>query len=144
VVVLGRIREIREGQVRGGRDDPARAEYLLYVVDVTEQRKGTTPGGVAYVQTMKPGLEPAAHYDAAAPKGVDVVLYLDASPSPERGTIPPPASPPVGVPVWDFTTPQGFLLLVDGEVVAPLAGSNRPVFPGGDPDRADLRSWLPN
>ncbi len=143
-VVLGRLREIREGQVRGAhRDDPTRLEYLLYVFDVMRVSKGAVSDPVVYVQAFKPGLQPASVYDQAAPEGGQAVLYLVRAAEPEQVVFPAPQPPPAGTPIREFTTPQGFLLLVDGRVVAPLAGRGEPLFGGGDPDRGDMMAWLP-
>jgi hypothetical protein len=144
-VVVGKLREIREGRIQGeSKDDPARAEYLRYVFDVVETRKGTDAGKAVYVDAMKPSFEKAEVFDKAAPKGAEVVLYLRKAAAPNEGTIAPAEPLPAGAEVTRFTTPQGFLVEVDGEVVAPLDQFNSPLFPGGDPDHHKLTAWLPS
>jgi len=147
VVAVGRLKQIREGRIQGaGRDDPGRTEHLVYVFDVTEKLKGTLPGDVAYVEAVKPGREPAASFDAAAPTGAEALLYLrSASPAaPGESSLAPLDPLPAGTHLHWFTTPQGFLIHI-GRVVHPLEqrGPSQPIFQRGDPDPAHLRSWLP-
>src|SRR3954464_15301640 len=88
VVALGRLREIREGQKVGLTvDDPGPTEHLVYVFEVTENVKGALAGDVAYVQTLKPGSEPAARYHAAAPRNDPAVLYLLPAPAPSSDKV---------------------------------------------------------
>lgn len=148
VVAVGRLRQIREGRVQGvGRGDPGRTEHLVYVFDVVEKLKGALPGDVAYVEAIKPSLEPATSFDATAPKGAEALLYLRfASPAaPGEPSTAPPDPLPAGARLQWFTTPQGFVMHIGGRVVQPLdqRGPSRPSFQHGDPDPAHLRSWLP-
>jgi hypothetical protein len=147
VVVVARLREIREGHIRGAsREDPARTEHLLHVFDVVETVRGTLPGGQVFVETHKPGREPAASFDAAAPKEVEAVLYLVPAPTQtDRPVVAAPKPAPPGEPLMSFTTPQGFLIQIDGRVAHPLewAAPAKPLFPAGDPAGASLRAWLP-
>lgn len=147
VVAVGRLKEIREGRIQGvARDDPGRSEYLIYVFDVIEKVKGTVPGDVVYVEAIKPNREPAASFDAAAPKGAEALLYLRSASAlaPAEPSLGPDV--PAGTRLQWFTTPQGFLIHLGGRVLAPLdqIGQSRPIFQGGDPDPTRLRSWLPS
>jgi len=148
VVAVGRLTEIREGRIQGvARDDARRSEYLVYVFDVIEKVTGTLPGNVVYVEALKPSREPAASFDAAAPKTAEALLYLRsaAPPVPAESSLAPADPLPTGTRLHRFTTPQGFLLHLGGRVRTPLdqRGPSRPIFQGGDPDPARLRSWLP-
>jgi len=147
-VVLGRLAQIREGRIAGSAaDDPGRIEHLVYVVSVTRVLKGAVPGGTAYVAAVKPGFEPAASFDAAAPRGAETVLYLRRAVAPAAGerTIPAAQPPPPGVPLMRFTTPQGFLIRIGDRIAHPLdlrsAGDR--IFRDSRPDPHDLYSWLP-
>jgi hypothetical protein len=148
VVAVGRLKEIREGRKVGvAAEDPGRAEHLIYVFEITENVKGAVPGDVAYVQALKPSLEPAERFDAAAPKNDPAVLYLrSASPPPsDKVVVAPPNALPANARLMRFTTPQGFVILLRGGVVSPLEqrGPSQPLFRKGDPDQKNLRSWLP-
>lgn len=148
VVAVGRLKEIREGRIQGvARDDPGRSEYLIYVFNVIEKVKGAVPGDVVYVEAIKPNREPAASFDAAAPKSAEALLYLrSASPPPAaEPSVEPADQLPAGTRLQWFTTPQGFLIHLGGRVVTPLDQVlSRPIFQGGDPDPTRLRNWLPS
>jgi hypothetical protein len=147
VVAVGRLKEIREGRILGTtRDDPGRTEHLIYVFDISEKPKGALPGDIAYVEAPKPSLEPAARFDAAAPKGANALLYLRfASPTASDEQSVAPARLPAGAPLLSFTTPQGFLIETGGRVAHPLqpGGPSQPIFAAGDPSASDLHRWLP-
>jgi hypothetical protein len=130
LVVVAKLVGIREGRVEGqSADDPARAEHLRYEFAVTKTLKGKAEGTV-YVEAIKPDFKPAATYDDAAPDMAPAVIYLRRY-APDRP--------------YDFTTPQGFIIELDGRVGHPMEASPSisSLFPGGDPAGNDLMAWAP-
>ncbi|SDN34958.1 hypothetical protein SAMN05660642_04631 [Geodermatophilus siccatus] len=142
-VAVARLTGIREGRVLGSsRSDPGRTDNLVFVFELERAHRGNVPGTL-YVEVPKPGQDPAATFDARTPRGARALLFLELVPAAADEPVVPAEPPlPSGAPLWWFTTPQGFLLELDGEVTAPLE-AERPIFPAGDPDPADLLAWLP-
>jgi hypothetical protein len=145
VVALGRLTQIREGSVLGtSRADPGRRENLTFVFAIEQRYRGNLPGGTAYVEVPKPGFDPAATFDARAPRGARALLFLSraSGATADEPVIPAPAPRPVGARLWWFTTPQGLLMELGGGVVAPLEAA-RPIFVLGDPEPGNLLAWVP-
>jgi hypothetical protein len=144
VVAVARLTEIREGRVLGSSpSDPGRIENLVFVFELEQAYRGHVPRTL-YVEVSKPGRDPASSYDAAAPHEARALLFLVRVPEPAADDPVIPAAPPLPAraPLWWFTTPQGFLMELDGQVTAPLE-SARPIFPAADPDPDHLLGWLP-
>lgn len=97
------------------------------VVDVTETHKGTPPSGSRgriYVESQPHGNLSASHFNRLLPRDATVLMYLTAR-VPPGGELPPvkdrDGGRPLGQPLWQLTTPQGFLIEfgADGVVQVP-------------------------
>jgi hypothetical protein len=144
-VAVARLTGIREGRVLGSSpSDPGRIENLVFVFELEQAHRGGVPWTL-YVEVPKPGQDPAATFDAKAPHGARALLFLERVPEPaaDEPVVPAATALPSGAPLWWFTTPQGFLMELDGKVTAPLEAV-RPIFPAADPDPAHLLAWLPS
>jgi hypothetical protein len=148
IVATGRLESVREGRILGTSvDDPLRVEHVLYVFHITDVLKGSLPDTPVGVEVTKPGFAPAADLDRVTPKNAEAVLYARRLPSGTRHepSLAPSHPLPAGVPLLQFTTPQGFLVEIGGHMVHPLergAASQR-LFQAGDGDPSNLQSWLP-
>jgi len=115
LVVLGRIHSVTDGRIHG--DGVSRSTTVVVAVDVREVKKGALPPrseNRVYVEMESSYQRPASAYDKVAPRDVDALLFL--TPAPATG-VPggqrienPDAGRPNGQPLWQVTTPQGFLV----------------------------------
>ena len=123
LVVVGRITKIDDGPIYGERGKPGSAETLSVHVKVSDVKKGTLPpesDNQIYFQLYATLSRPASAYNRVAPRDVDVLLYLVPAPlkaTPNEPIDGPGRGRPDGQPLWQLTTPQGFLLSSGDDVI---------------------------
>lgn len=121
LVVVGQLGPVSEGQTFGEPDQPWTYQTVIVTVTVDEVKKGALPensDGKVYVQLIAPATASASDYNDVAPRDSDILWFLsaaaidttDADAGPERGQ-------PDGQPLWQSTTPQGFLIQADDGVL---------------------------
>lgn len=148
VVAVGRLESIVEGRVLGtSPDDPSRIEHMVMTFTVDRVLAGRLEPGAdrVHVEYAHSQAYPASAFQQTAPLGARAVLYLVPAPADAgQPVVDPRAGLPAGRTLRWFTTPQGFLVEVDGRVTNPLRQVDvRELFTGERPDPADLASWLP-
>jgi hypothetical protein len=107
LVVTGTLVEVRDGRLES---DGYRS--IVMVVNADKVLKGSTSSKV-HVELPNPGTRKASVYDAAAPKGADLLLYLmDTAPlDKESPTLVDPAEGrPAGTPLYQPVNPQGVVI----------------------------------
>lgn len=109
LIVRGHIDSIQTGRTFTSADGSVQRRTLLMVVAVGETYKGALNGSLVYVEVEAPLAGDAPVVDAAAPKQVDVMLYLEpiGELSPEENAAGFPASWPTGQTVYQPSRPEG-------------------------------------
>lgn len=143
LVIEGTMEEVVQGRVFWP-DDPVPGRSVVMVVEVERVHKGELPPASRrriYIESQPHGNLPASHFDRLLPREAGALFFLVRYPLP--GTEDSPGSPeigdelggrPWGQPLWQLTTPQGFLVEFDAEGVVGVPECRR--YP--DADLADF------
>jgi hypothetical protein len=146
VVVLGRLTDIRAGRTVGSTRSDVVEHRLVHLFTVERVVKGDGVGPRIQVETDWPGDPPIEDYGASVPGSGRAVLYLRPAATGSRDLIFTADRLPLGpgAPLFVPTTPQGYVIDVDGGLCTPLLLGNRPqpVFPD-EADPRELDRFLP-
>ena len=141
LVVGGTMEEFREGPTMSPRE-PSELRTVVLALQVESVYKGELPEGSmerVYVRFFSPGNAGPGVYNSALPREAETLLYLiplslEGGHANYVGNA--DAGRPMGQPLWQLTTPQGFLIGFEGDEVVQAADFTR--YPA-----TDLYQFLP-